>query len=99
MASGVTSRRSGQSIDRAEDGGGATIAETCRHHRCEARPIVARSPHRFVGDCRQPALGMLDVAATSDRGAQPVDRGMEAIDDLDVGQVVETVGRDPRRDR
>ena len=57
-----------QGIDRAEDGGGPTIAETCRHHRREAGAVVARPAHGFVGDRRQSALGLLDVAATRDRG-------------------------------
>ncbi len=84
VTSGVASRRSGQGIDRAEDRSGTTIAETCRHHRREARPVVAGPPHGLVGERRQSTLGVVDVAATDDRGTQPFDRVVEAIDDFGV---------------
>ena len=99
MTARVMSGRSRQRVDRTEDCCGTTFAETRRHHRREACLVVARSPHGFVGDRRESTFRLLDIAAPRDCCTQPFDRRVEAIDDLRVLQVVETVGGDPRRDR
>ena len=77
---GITSGRSGEGVDRAEDRGGAPFVETCFHHRREPCPVVARPSDGLVGERRQLPLGVLEVAATGDRGTKPVDRVVELID-------------------